>query len=245
MLTYIPNNNTRTHQLFALSTEKECGSTTSIFNYEDIYEVMLNPKDEAVVVLTRADINNVYVRMFIDSMLDNSAKTTNKIFVISDKKYNHSNIINIAPNLFKLFNSYYKPQPLNNNKKYILCHLDCTKKENNELLKDIVYPANKDIPVKLVNCYKVRHPQNLGLVDEQKMLDLIYNCYALINTTDHYVYDAIWMQKPIVSITSNEYIQATDSLTLDQIEKTVSEFVPYKENLSGYRVSSLIKHYIK
>lgn len=240
MLTYITNISSRPEQLFANCIAKEYGSKISIFEPNDIYEIVLSSKPN-FIILHEGDLSNYHIKKFIKTIND-SIKTIFIVLTFSNKKYSFSNkkIHYINKDNYLPYNEYLRGDPIDKN--YILCDLNCEDEQKNTILQPIIYPQNKEIPVKLVNCHKVGHVQNLGLVNEQTMIKLLRECSLYINMNNTYVYDAMYMNKPILNLTQNKFLNTIETPSLDDI-KNIS--ITYDTaQISKNKISNLIK-YIK
>jgi len=230
--------------LFANSLAHEKGASIALFSMDDIYDVVLVSKPD-VLLLDESDLDNIHARRLFEDLISeriSAGKTKIVILHNSDstkKQINHSNIKYISDIAYLPYNEYHKPKSPTEYK-YMLCHLNCIEFDQNKYLESIIYPNNKTIPVKLVNCPQVEHLQNLGVVDEPTMLDLIGGCFSYINIDNQYVYDAMLMGKPIINLVSNKYL-ALDSGSID-IENAM---VTYDSSIiQKHKISNLINYII-
>lgn len=119
--------------------------------------------------------------------------------------------ITISKTKFMLFNEYYKPNTTKmvcnflNNNKYYTCDMGGTTAENIKLLETLVYPNNKQVSIRLLNCPGLTHVQNVGVAHENDMLDLVYGCDTYINVSNRYVYDAVMMNKKVINLVNNRW----------------------------------------
>lgn len=243
MLIYIPNNYTRSHYLVANSIQHEYSGTINPFVSKNIYEIAYNTKDSVVIVLNRFDLMDMFIEDFVQSFITQTPKQTKLIILEDSKKILHQNVMYINSSSYKLFNEYYSTEVTDNG--YVLCHLDCDDYSNNNTINAIVYPNNKSMKVRLVGCPSIPHIQNLGMVNETQMLDLIAGCSAFVNISDQYVYDAILMNKPTVSIHSNAYLTKIDEITISHIQQAIEQHTPVQHDLKMHKLSNIIKHIIK
>jgi len=135
--------------------------------------------------------------------LDQNSNT--KIITLSEHLVKNKNIsqIVVSKTKFILYNEYYKPKQKNNDT-YMVCDM-ATSMDNIKLLESLVYPKNKKDKIRLLNCPELKHVQNVGVANEDDMLDLIYGCDTYINVSDRYLYDAIMMNKKIINLTQNRW----------------------------------------
>jgi hypothetical protein len=240
MLTYITNISSRPEQLFANALSKEYGSNTLIFEPDNIYEIILASKPD-FVILHEGDLSNYHIKKFMKN-IDDSIKTIFMVLTFSEKKYSFSSKRTnyISKDSYLPYNEYFQTELKDKN--YILCDLTCKDEQKNTILQPIIYPQNKEIPVKLVNCYKVGHVQNLGLVDEQTMMKLLSGCSLYINMDNTYVYDAMNMNKPILNLTKNTLLDTVETPSLDDIKNPSVNYEASQINKN--KISNLVK-YIK
>lgn len=248
MITYIPQNSTRDQFLLSLSIQNHKKSSVGYFFEDDIYEICLSKKAD-IVILNEHNVMNRHISNFISDIEHSRSSSKTKIIIlISDehKKYQNSNIVCIPKKSYLCFNEFYKHNT-NVSYKYILCHLDNKNIGNNSIIESILYPNNTTIAVKVVNSPMLNHPQNLGIVSEQDMLDLIHDCYAYVCVSDDYLYDAIRMDKKVLCGSSNNIISKwTEEVSVENIER-----LPNASNLcdissiNRYSLSNIAKHIIK
>lgn len=135
------------------------------------------------------------------------------IITTCDNLVKNKNIkqIIVSKTKFILFNEYYKTDTkkiacdfLTNNK-YWTCDMGATEPEHIKLLEPLVYPNNKECSIRLLNCPSLTHVQNVGMANENDMLDLIAGCDTYINISDRYIYDAIMLGKKIINLVNNRW----------------------------------------
>jgi hypothetical protein len=244
MNTYITHNHSRKEYLVANSIQKEYGGILSSFSIEDIYEIAFNKQHKVTIVLDDSKINLPEIQSFINDF-SQSAKHLTKLVLLSDNKINHANIFTLPSVSYKCFNEYYSPKKISNSK-FVLCHLDSQNHKNNIIIQNIVYPQNKEIPIRLVGHPGIQHIQNVGVVTDDHMLDLIYSCTGYVNISDQYVYDAILYGKPILSSINNEYTSFKSAFAFDDIKQLFnSETADYDHNLKQHKISNMVKSIIK
>lgn len=244
MLVYINYLHNRQVFLFANSLAHEKRANIVQFHLDNIYNVMLVEKPD-IVVINESDTEHLHVTSFLQDVSSNNVNIdkTRIIILISDtsriSKINHQNIKYISDGSYLLYNEYFLTAPIIRNK-YLLCHLNCVDFDTNKALEPIIYPVNRSIPVKLVNCTQVEHIQNLGMVDENTMLDLLSKCYAYINVNNEYIYDAMMMDKPIINLIDNPYMNITES----PIDFNNLDIAYDKTKIQSKKISNLIKFLI-
>lgn len=189
---------------------------------DNIPDIINNFKPELIVVST-----DQYRK--INKKLEEMNKNFHtKIIVVGQEisKNKKFKTITIDSNSFDLFNEYHVPKKIDNTIEYWVCDLDKSNLENNHLLSPYIYPKNTTNAVKLVGCDKVKHPQNLGNVTEEDMLDLIYNSCGFINVTNKYIHDAISMKKPILNLVENNWLKSNNFVILESLPiKKLSETI--------------------
>lgn len=244
MLAYINYIHSRHLLLFANSLAREKQAQIRQYNLDNIYDVILAAKPE-VLLMEESDLDNLHVKnFFTDLESDMVSLGQTKIIILyqttsTKSLIQHSNIKYISEKLYLPYNEYFVPSS-NTDSKYMLCHLNCIDFDLNKELEQIIYPNNKTIPVKLVNCPQVSHIQNLGMVDENAMLKLLSECYIYINIDNQYVYDAMMMNKPIINLIANNHLELTTSpIDIDQTNASYSV-----SSLKQHKISNLIKHLI-
>lgn len=244
MLVYINYLHNRQVFLFANSIANEKDADIVQFSLDNIYNAVLIDKPD-IILINESDTEHLHFSSFLKDLLDNeiSLDKTKIIILMSDhsstSKINHKNIKYIPHESYLPYNEYLFNKQISNDH-YLLCHLNCVDFDINKTLELIIYPLNKSIPVKLVNCAQVEHIQNLGLVDEYTMLDLLSRCYAYINVNNEYIYDAMIMRKPIINFVKNSHIDITKhpiDLNNLNIEYNISK-------IQSNKISNLIKFII-
>lgn len=129
-------------------------------------------------------------------------------------------------NSFDLFSEFYVPKKNNESMEYLVCDLDSVNMENNRLLSPYIYPQNSKNPIRLVGCDRIQHPQNLGNIAEDDMLDLIYGSSGYINISNKYIHDAVNMKKPILNLVDNGWKKTNTFEILDTLPvKKLSEII--------------------
>jgi len=239
MLTYKTNFSTRPEDLFCQSLQREFGSQILIFNPDDIYEIVLNHKPQ-FIVLHDHDLSHYHVQQFLKDKDNENLKTVFIVLKFLKKKppvVPYKNINFIEQSQYLPYNEYYSDAISDDN--FVLCDLNCTEEKSNVILQPLIYPVNKEIPMKLVNCHKVGHIQNLGLVDEETMLKLLAKCSLYINLNNSYVYDAMRMKKPILNLTDNKYLDKITEPTLDSLRNLE---LSYNLNIDKYKISNITKY---
>ncbi len=246
MLIYLPKNENRSQYLVANSISKEFNGDLRSFNTQDIYEITFNNPNANIVILNEFNVKDVFISNFLTDFENYSKPHKTKIIILSEHRaYKNKNISYIGSSIYKLFNEYYTPTNIDNNYKFILCHLDCVNHTNNEKIQPIIYPANNTIPVKLVGCPNIQHPQNLGLVDDDQMIRLIQECAVYVDISHQYFYDAIWHNKPVVTIHKNEFVEPVTDLTISHIQDAINNPPITDHDLKKQRISNIIKYIIK
>lgn len=243
---YIANNHNRKEYLVANSIHKEYNWILNSFHIQDIYEIAFNKNGKVVIVLDETKLQLPEIAQFIQDFIVADQTKTKLVLLGSDAKINHKNIFCLPSTVYKPYDEYYQPTKVSDSQ-FILCHLDITNHKTNAVIQDIVYPNNKDIPIRLVGHPGIQHIQNVGLVTDSQMLDLIYSCVAYINISNEYIYEAILYNKPILSIIDNEYIKAVDKLQLEDLHKLIDtdNTIDYQHNLKQHKISNIIKSIVK
>lgn len=246
MNTYLLNTHSRKEMIVANSICHEHNLTIKIFDAIDIYDICFKDP-ECVIVLSEKSFNNIYIEKFITNIYNNNIQTKCKIFVLQKTKniQKHNNIYPIPEDSFYSYNEYIHFNIID--KKYVLCDLNCINQKKNGIIQDILYPNNIDIIVKLVNCPRFDHPQNLGIVNDYEMLKLISECSVFIGLTDNYVYDAINMKKQTITIQENNIIDIHKSICMNDIAQKIDDKIldDRKNNLQKYKISNIIKYVLK
>jgi hypothetical protein len=245
MLIYLSSLHTRASILFANSFQQETAnnSTIRLFDANDIYNIVLVQKPH-ILLIEQELLSNLHILNFFQDLVNNNLDIGHTQVIVlgnnSTFSYKHTNIKYLSPDLYISYNEYVNASDNLAAGGYLLCSLNCTNLEINKLLEPIIYPTNKTIPVKLVNCPQINHIQNLGLADEATMLKLIADCYAYINLDNQYVYDAMLLNKPIINLIDNSHLPLSSS---DSIIENM--FVEYDiTNIKKYKISNIVKHII-
>jgi hypothetical protein len=193
-----------------------------VFDPINIYDIYLSNQDQ-IIVLSENDNSNVFISKFLQEFSSGIiAETKTKIIFLykTIDIVKNQKIIYIPYDAFYHYNEYIHLNTKNDG--YILCELNSISQKKNSIIENITYPINKDIPVRLVNCPRFDHPQNLGIVNDHDMLSLIANCHMFISLTDNYIYDAINLRKPTLSTVKNKIIEPVSSIDMNNI-KTFSD----------------------
>jgi hypothetical protein len=240
MLTYITNNSTRAENLFANSLSKEFDSQVLNFDQDNIYEIVLSIKPD-FIILHESDLSNYHIKKFIKDIDTSNLSTIFIVLVFSSKKHNYpyQRINYIQEKQYLPYDEYFVKGSTEDN--FVLCDLNCNEEQKNSILQPLIYPQNKEIPIKLVNCHKVGHVQNLGLVDDQTMLGLLSRCSLYINMNNLYIYDAVYMNKPILNLTENKHFKTVETPSINDIKQNKAD---YKLDIKKYKISNITK-YIK
>lgn len=248
MSTYIVNNYNRNSFLFANYFNQVNKQDIIQFELQSIYDTML-VDCPSIVILEENHFNSIDLKNFFQDLDDGvvDIKNTKVIILCSDnyngKKYINKNIKYISSSSYLLYNEFYKPSNTQNIE-YMVCSLDCKNLEQNNMLAPLLYPNNKTIPVKLINCESVEHVQNIGKANEDETLKLINECCCYINIDNTYVFDAMLMNKPIINLVPNKYIEISQSLDPScQIEKSYSSDIINK--IKQYKISNILSQIIK
>jgi hypothetical protein len=98
--------------------------------------------------------------------------------------------------------------------------------------------------VKLINCPSVEHVQNLGVASEYETLELINNCCCYINIDNKYVYDAMLMNKPIINLVPNKYLNVTQD-PVPSCDLTLQYSNEQIEQINQYKISNLLSQIMK
>lgn len=195
-------------------------------NIPDISNVIDNLKPEFIVLSSKQ-------YKLINKKLEEMNKNFNtRLLVITENisKNKKFKIVQIDPNCFSLFSEYYVPKKADESMEYWVSDLDSVNMENNRLLSPYIYPQNSKNPIRLVGCDKIQHPQNLGNIAEDDMLDLIYNSSGFINITNNYIFDAVNMGKPILNLADNGWkktsnFEILDILPIKKLSETIKSCV--------------------
>jgi hypothetical protein len=245
MNTYITDNHSRKEYLIANSISKEYSGTLTSFSIENIYEIAFNKQHKATIVLDDQKIKTSEIHNFIKDFVT-TAQTKTKLVLLSENKVHHENIFTLPSSSYRCFNEYYRPRKITTSK-FVLCHLDTDNHKNNIVIENIVYPKNKEIPIRLVGHPGIQHIQNVGVVTDDHMLDLIYSCSVYINISNQYVYDAMLYNKPILSSIENEYLLSKNNLELQDLKELFEnqESKEHNHNLKQYKISNIVKSILK
>jgi hypothetical protein len=230
MIIAIPSQCSRNVNLFANSYHKEYGATIISYVPENIYDTLLI--DRPQLIITDSVDYDIYKSIFND--IDNKhISNYSKFIVLGDESLKRSYIRYIRRDTYITYNEYIQP---NLSEKFILCVMDCSDIENNNRLKDILYPNILEMPVRLVNCPQFESINNLGIADEDTILDLITKCEIFINLNNIYLYDAIHLNKKIINLAENNTIQLNIN--------TIKSANTINFDINKYKISNLVK-YIK
>lgn len=244
MKIFITNLHSRKEMLVANSVAHETNSSIEIFDPINIYDIYLSDQLN-MIVLSENDDSNIFISKFIDDLKHNSIshKKNTIIYLYKTKQLViNQNFISIPYDAFCHYNEYAKLEV--NNQGYILCELNCISQKKNSILDKIIYPENRDTPVRLVNCPRFDHPQNLGIVNDHDMLKLIAGCSVYIGLTDNYIYDSINMKKPTLTTVTNKIINPIKSLSIEDVT-SCSFDESYLVELSKNKISNIIKYKLK
>jgi hypothetical protein len=245
MKIFLTNLHSRKEMLVANSIANELYGSIEIFDPINIYDIYLSSNND-YIVLSEDDSNDLFISKFVQDLTKNSLSTKkNKIIFLfknNDLVIKHKDIISIPYDTFYHYNEYTKFDVQNDG--YILCELNCISQKKNSILDNIIYPENTQIPVKLVNCPRFDHPQNLGVVNDYDMLRLISKCSAYIGLTDNYIYDAINMKKPALTTVNNKILPVSKSLNMSDIANLTFDETHTTE-LQQYKISNIIKYKLK
>lgn len=229
--------------LVANSIAKELNGIIEIFDPINIYDIYIS-NSENYIVLSEDDQSDIFISKFLKDFTNGSVKSQkNKlVFLYKNNELRHKDIISIPYETFYHYNEYAK-LPVKNNG-YILCELNCISQKKNSILDSILYPENRTVPVRLVNCPRFDHPQNLGTVNDFDMLKLIASCSVFIGLTDNYIYDSIYMKKPTLTIANNKIISPISTLDIDTVLNCIFD-EKYLTDLNQYKISNIIKYKLK
>lgn len=244
MKIFITNLHSRKEMLVANCVAHETDGGIEIFDPINIYDVYLSDTDN-FLILSEEDYNNIFITKFMDQLVKGSiVNQKNKIILLykNNEFIKHKDILSIPYDAFCHYNEYAKLQIRDEG--YILCELNCVSQKKNGILESIIYPENKTIPVRLVNCPRFDHPQNLGVVNDHDMLRLIAGCSVYVGLTDNYIYDSLFMQKPTITTANNKIIQPVGSISMEDINN-VSFDEKYLTELKKNKISNIIKHKLK
>lgn len=246
MKTFIINSHSRKEMLVANCISHEKNSSIEIFDPIDIYDIYLSDRS-SVIVLSETSRNDVFISKFIDDFENNSLSINKQNKIVYLYQNNLPNIINdnfiyIPYNTFCHYNEYIKIETKNQG--YILCELNCLSQKKNSVLDSIIYPENNQIPVRLVNCPRFDHPQNLGVVNDYDMLKLIAGCCVYVGLTENYIYDSINMKKPTITTLDNKIIKPIKSISMEDIINC-SFNESYATELHKNKISNMIKYKLK
>lgn len=244
MKIFITNLHSRKEMLVANSIAHETNTRIEIFDPINIYETYLSDQ-ECIIILSEGDNGNLFLSKFIDDLKNKSIyNKKNRIVYLYKTKHPpiSQNFMPIPYDAFCHYNEYI--QIKTENQKYILCELNCISQKKNSILDDIIYPENKEISVRLVNCPRFDHPQNLGVVNDHDMLKLIAECSVYIGLTDNYIYDSINMKKPTITTIENKIIKPIKSLSLQNV-KDCSFDDTWLVELNKNKISNIIKYKLK
>lgn len=133
---------------------------------------------------------NTKIFIYHDNELDKSLlKLSNVYHLTNSKKAKESQEQKIIklPNLIN--NHLYNDLDTENKNDDIVCFIDHITKLPVELVKKL-YPATK-LKIKLFNNPKIRHHQNLGLLNEKQKSELLKRSKYFLCIDDHYLYEAL------------------------------------------------------
>jgi hypothetical protein len=240
MIIYTNILTSRDVDLFANSFRKEFGGTIIKKDISNIYDIILVDKPDYIIIDSLDEKNEHFVSFLSDLKSQNIQIQKTKIIIIGKSgNSEHQNIRYVSPNTYYCFDEYYTESSCDDGSfKYMLCHLNCLDFEKNKALEPIIYPNNKEIAVKLVGCDQVQHVQNLGSVTEREMLELIHGCEIYINIDNMYVYDAMFLNKPIIN--SCEDIKEIEFVNNLSIDKASTKYD--RSKIMQYRISNIVKH---
>lgn len=151
-------------------------------------------------------------------------------------------IYNLSPSMFCHINEYYVPKIKDDN--YWLCDIGSADSSLLKRIQPLTYPLNNKQKIRLVNNDQFHHPQNVGLVSEIEMLDLISECSAFINVNNNYLADAVSMNKPILSLITNNFVPMLNNIDIDspQLFKTV-QFSSHQQALPSRIIRECLSKY--
>lgn len=244
MKIFITNLHSRKEMLVANSVAHETNSSIEIFDPINIYDIYLSDHP-CIIIISEDDQSNIFVSKFINDLKNESISYTKNTIIYLYKNNQPSlghNFIAIPYNAFCHYNEYAKIET--ENQGYILCELNCISQKKNSILDSIIYPENNEIPVRLVNCPRFDHPQNLGIVNDHDMLKLIAGCSVYVGLTENYIYDSINMKKPTLTTVNNKIIDPIKSLSMNDIMTCVFD-ESYLVELNKNKISNIIKYKLK
>jgi hypothetical protein len=246
---YISKTSSRPESLFANSICEDIDSQASVnkFNHIDIYDIALAQKAD-IIILAYKELKNIHISKFIEDLYKKNITITTKILIIDcPTEYHRKNIANVTyipNNTYYVYNEYFDSSN-HINKGYVLIDLESVYTEKNEAVKSIAYPINKKNQIIMVNCPESTYLQNVGVANEQEMLELIAECDLFIAVSPNYIYDAINMGKKIITISKNELLPTLDNLSISNITEIKNVEETLIKKLRQYKISNIIKNKLK
>jgi len=246
MKIFITNTHERAIRLFAKNlAHKLTINQIAQFDEINIYDIFTT-NNSSYIFITDKDLRNQYVKKFIDIINTGSTKKDNKIVIIhsanNKPKISNPNVIFIPDNTFCAYDEHFELcEP---NEDFILCEPNYIDMKKNSILTKVLYPHNKTDQIRVVNCPRFRHPQNVGVTSEKDMLDLISKCKLFITLNSTYIYDAINMKKPVITTEKNMFINPVEHIDINMLKNTKSTNIDL-EQLNKYKISNLINMIIK
>lgn len=239
MLIAYESHASRNVKLFVNSCVHELNSNTIQYDLSHIYDLLLIDKPN-IIILDNIH-NNIYEQLSADIKAGYVSDIDTKFIILGPKNNTDPALINakyIDNKAFKPYNEYTEKQISEN---FIFGILNCDNVLLNNKLHNLLYPNNVGMPIRLVNCPEYVSPHNLGVADEETCLRLLSKCEIFINTNNTYLYDAIFLQKKIISIIDNPVVPVVDDISLESIK----DIIPMDPSfLNQHKISTLVKHII-
>lgn len=147
-----------------------------------------NTKESLQFISDHAENTKIFI--YHDNDLDKSFLKLPNVRHLTDSKKAKENPEQKIIKLPKLINEHlYNNLDTDNKNDDIICFIDHMSKLPLELVQKL-YPATK-LKIKLFNNPRIRHHQNLGLLDEKQKSELLKRSKYFLCIDDHYLYEAL------------------------------------------------------
>lgn len=228
---YINRNLSRDSYMASKIISKQNNQKIAYFYLEDIYTLI--DKEENIIIIDEHNFQNPHLQNLLSHAKDSNHKFKCKIYLIGhDENIGIDNIISV--NEYVLLDSLYEFSNVTG-QEFIFAEISNITKEVSAKLKKLLYPANKRIPVKMVNNPEFIHYQNLGTCREEDVMTLIDQCSYFINVNNKYLYDAINCGKKVVDlVNTNVDVQISD------IDSVILNNDLYKETIKNKSLSKIL-----
>jgi len=201
------------------------------FNVDDIYNFI---NLDVFIIIDAKHTENKHLNALIQELKETDTNIKCKILLLgSNRNLQIHNIYEISEYLLVDETNHFIES---SSPDFILIHLQKSTEEHLRKIEGILYPKNKEIPVKIINNEEFSHCQNLGLCTEELILELIQECKYYININDMYLYDAINANKNIVDINK----LPNRSLSVSNLDQNTINKKEYINNTEHLRISNII-----